>query len=250
MTFNTNAMVSTYPMASLYIGDLHPNVDETLLFSRFSTAGPVVSIRVCRDLLTRKSLGYAYVNFQQPADAERVLDTMNFDVLHGQPIRIMWSQRDPSLRKSGVGNIFIKNLAKDIDNKALYDTFSVFGNILSCKIMHNCDGKSRGFGFVHFECQEAANSAIAQVNGMKLKGKQVFVGPFKSKAERRRELGDKAGKFINVYIKNFADALDDNKLREMFIVFGDIFSAKVFVNEQGQSKGFGFVCFKSPDIII
>ncbi len=66
--------------------------------------------------------------------AERALDTMNFDVLKGKPIRIMWSQRDPSLRRSGVGNVFIKNLDKTIDNKAMYDTFSAFGNILSCKV--------------------------------------------------------------------------------------------------------------------
>lgn len=42
------------------------------------------------------------------AAAERALDELNYTPLKGKPIRIMWSHRDPSFRKSGVGNIFIK----------------------------------------------------------------------------------------------------------------------------------------------
>lgn len=237
---------SSYPMASLYVGDLHPDVTEAMLFEKFSTAGPVLSIRVCRDMITRKSLGYAYVNFQQPADAERALDTMNFDTIKGRPIRIMWSQRDPSLRKSGVGNIFIKNLDKSIDNKALYDTFSAFGNILSCKIASDENG-SKGYGFVHFETEEAANSAIEKVNGMLLNQKKVFVGRFMNRRERREALGDKANKFTNVYIKNFGEDLNDNKLMDMFKPYGKIVSAKVMSNMDGKSRGFGFVCFENPE---
>ncbi|XP_062396270.1 embryonic polyadenylate-binding protein-like isoform X4 [Sardina pilchardus] len=235
-----------YPLASLYVGDLHPDVTESMLYQKFSPAGPIMSIRVCRDVITRRSLGYAYVNFQQPADAECALDTMNYEVLKGRPMRIMWSQRDPGLRKSGVGNIFIKNMDDSIDNKALYDTFSAFGNILSCKVV--CDERgSKGYGFVHFETQEAANRAIETMNGMLLNDRKVFVGHFKSRKEREAECGAKAMVFTNVYIKNFGETYDDKQLESIFSEFGKTLSVRVMRDERGISRGFGFVNYENHE---
>uniref|UniRef100_A0A671WAF0 Polyadenylate-binding protein n=1 Tax=Sparus aurata TaxID=8175 RepID=A0A671WAF0_SPAAU len=241
-----NTATGSYPMASLYVGDLHPDITEAMLYEKFSPAGPVLSIRVCRDMITRRSLGYAYVNFSQPADAERALDTMNFDVVKGKPIRIMWSQRDPSLRKSGVGNVFIKNLDKSIDNKALYDTFSAFGNILSCKVVCDENG-SKGYAFVHFETQDAADRAIEKMNGMLLNDRKVFVGRFKSRKEREAELGAKAKEFTNVYIKNFGDDMDDERLKELFDKYGKTLSVKVMTDPTGKSRGFGFVSYEKHE---
>uniref|UniRef100_A0A8C9NHI8 Polyadenylate-binding protein n=1 Tax=Serinus canaria TaxID=9135 RepID=A0A8C9NHI8_SERCA len=241
-----NASGPGYPLASLYVGDLHPDVTEAMLYEKFSPAGPIMSIRVCRDVATRRSLGYAYINFQQPVDAERALDTMNFEVIKGRPIRIMWSQRDPGLRKSGVGNVFIKNLDDSIDNKALYDTFSTFGNILSCKVVCDENG-SRGYGFVHFETHEAATRAIETMNGMLLNDRKVFVGHFKSRKEREAEVGTRAIEFTNVYIKNFGDDMDDDRLREIFARFGNTLSVKVMMDNSGRSKGFGFVNFEKHE---
>lgn len=238
----------SYPMASLYVGDLHPEATEALLYEKFSQAGPVLSIRVCRDMITRRSLGYAYVNFQSPNDAERAIDTMNFDEIKGKPIRIMWSQRDPALRKSGVGNIFIKNLDKTIDNKMLYDTFSAFGNILSCKVV--CDHRtteSKGYGFVHFETEEAAVKSIEKVNGKLLKEKKVFVGRFKSRNERIREYGDRAKHFTNVFCKNLPTDWDDEKLASIFEPYGKTLSISLTVGDDGKSKQFGFVSFEDHD---
>ncbi|NXU11582.1 PABP4 protein, partial [Pardalotus punctatus] len=178
--------------------------------------------------------------------AERALDTMNFDVIKGKPIRIMWSQRDPSLRKSGVGNVFIKNLDKSIDNKALYDTFSAFGNILSCKVVCDENG-SKGYAFVHFETQDAADRAIEKMNGMLLNDRKVFVGRFKSRKEREAELGAKAKEFTNVYIKNFGDDMDDERLKELFGKYGKTLSVKVMTDPTGKSKGFGFVSFEKHE---
>ncbi|XP_077127031.1 polyadenylate-binding protein 4-like [Ranitomeya variabilis] len=231
--------------ASLYVGDLLQEVTEAMLYEKFTPVGNILSVRVCRDKLTRQSLGYAYVNFQQPEDAERALDTMNFEDMNGKAMRIMWCQRDPSLRKSAVGNIFIKNLDKTIDSKLLYDTFSAFGNIMSCKVMCDENG-SKGYGFVHFETLESAQKAIDSLNGMILSDQKVFIGHFKSRQEREPELLARS-LYTNVYIKNFGENMDDERLKELFSKYGPTLSVKVMTDGNGTSKGFGFVSFEKHE---
>ncbi|KAH0438979.1 hypothetical protein IEQ34_025989 [Dendrobium chrysotoxum] len=175
------------PNTSLYVGELDPSVTEAMLFEIFNMIGPVSSIRVCRDAVTRRSLGYAYVNFLNSNDGERAMDQLNYSLIRGRPCRIMWSQRDPALRRTGQGNIFIKNLDEGIDNKALHDTFSAFGNILSCKVAVG-EGGSLGYGFVHYETQEAADNAIEHVNGMLLNDKKVYVGNHIPRKERLQKI--------------------------------------------------------------
>eukprot|EP00823_Brevimastigomonas_motovehiculus_P006170 TRINITY_DN498_c0_g1_i1.p1 TRINITY_DN498_c0_g1~~TRINITY_DN498_c0_g1_i1.p1 ORF type:complete len:698 (-),score=239.46 TRINITY_DN498_c0_g1_i1:716-2809(-) len=246
-TTQSSASNPSFSSASLYVGDLHPDVSESQLFELFSQVGQVGSVRVCRDLATRRSLGYAYVNFHRLEDAERALDTLNFHQIRGKQIRIMWSQRDPGLRKSGLGNIFVKNLAKTIDNKTLYDTFSFVGNILSCKVATNSKGESLGYGFVHYETEESAKAAIEKVDGKEIAGSKVMVAAFKSKMERG---GADKSRFTNVYCKNVNESWTKEKFVEMFSKFGTINSTFFPVHEEkdktGKNKGFGMVNFADP----
>lgn len=236
-------MSSSFSSGSLYVGDLDNEVTETQLFDLFKQVGSVASIRVCRDAITRRSLGYAYVNYHSVVDAERALDTLNYTFVKNKPIRIMWCHRDPKIRKSGVGNIFIKNLDKSIDNKMLSDTFTSFGKILSCKVVLDHNGVSRGFGFVHYERQEEADSAIKNVNGKILANKQVFVGPWIPKKEKH--VG--AEKFTNVYVKNLDPSIDEARLNSLFEKYGKITKAAIMRTNTGSSRGFGFVNFSDPE---
>lgn len=240
-----NANLFPFPSTSLYVGDLDHNVTETQLCDLFGQVGQIVSVRLCRDFTTNRSLGYAYVNFSNPVDAARALEVLNFAPLYGKPIRIMYSNRDPSLRKSGAANIFIKNLEKAIDNKALRDIFSVFGKIVSCKVETDEFGRSKGFGFVQFDQDEAAQNAIEKLNGMCLNDKPIYVGRFHRKLER----GDASNvaKFNNVFVKNISESTTEDLLTIIFGEFGKITSAVVMRAEDGKSKCFGFVNFESPD---
>jgi polyadenylate-binding protein len=233
-----------YHSASLFVGDLHPDVTESFLFDIFKNVGSVASIRVCRDHMNRQSLGYAYVNYHNVSDAERALEIHNFHVMKGKPCRIMWSQRDPALRKSGVGNIFVKNLDPKIDNKSLFDTFSLFGNILSCKVATDAKGLSKGYGYVHYETLQAAQEAIEKINKMVLAGQTVEVGMFTRKSDRVNQ-----SKWTNVYVKNIPKSWDAaGKLQDFFGKYGTVTSVMIkAVDGEEFHKGFGFVNFEDHE---
>lgn len=96
---------------------------------------------------------------------ERALTALNYTHINGKPCRIMWSQRDLAKRKVSGGNIFVKNLDPSVTSKSLHDTFAQYGSILSCKVVTDVQGNSKGYGFVHYDTLDAAENAIRQVNG-------------------------------------------------------------------------------------
>lgn len=236
------ASSNSLQFASLYVGDLHPEVSEATLYEAFSQAGTVASCRVCRDNVTRKSLGYGYVNFGSVQEAERALEMLNYMSIKGKPCRVMWSQRDPERRKNTASNVFVKGLDPTIDNKALHDTFSIFGNILSCKVSTDDNGKSKGYGFVHYEKEEAAKEAILKVNGMKIADSTVFVGPFIKREERDDTINET---FTNLYVRNMPPSWDDAKVAEIFSDFGEVSSSVLLNTDDG--KRFALVNFKQPE---
>merc|ERR1711913_161226 len=153
-------------------------------------------------------------------------------------------------------NVFVKNICEEYDEDQLTVMFSKYGKISSVKVMKSEEGKSKGFGFVSFEDPEEAGKACDELNGTDIEGKTVYVGRAQKKAERQAELKKKfeaikmerMNRFqgVNLYVKNLDDTIDDERLRQEFAPFGTITSARV-MNEEGRSRGFGFVCFSSPE---
>jgi polyadenylate-binding protein len=235
--------------ASLYVGDLPidlPNPEDTL-FNLFNKVGMVISIKVCRDVNTQRSLGYAYVNFQAPADAERALEQLNYsEIIPGRQIRIMWSLRDPAARKAPQNNIFVKNLDPSVTTRTLRDTFAVFGNILSCKLATNEAGVSRGYGFVHFESAEAADKALT-LDGTDVAASKISVTPFIKKSDREQAAEQT---FTSIYIKNLkSDVTEDTLKEEIAKAGGAVKSLYVSAHPQHKTK-FALVTLESHDTAI
>lgn len=68
--FSLVEMNSTSMMCALYVGDLHPKGPEPMIKEKFSTAGCIHSVRLCRDRKTGSTLGYAFINFKHRTEGK------------------------------------------------------------------------------------------------------------------------------------------------------------------------------------
>ncbi|MDX2436769.1 MAG: RNA-binding protein [Acidobacteriota bacterium] len=72
--------------------------------------------------------------------------------------------------------LFVGSLSWDTNDDGLHEAFAQFGEISEAKVICDRDsGRSRGFGFVTFNDDEAADKAIAAMNGFQLDGRPIRV---------------------------------------------------------------------------
>jgi polyadenylate-binding protein len=159
--------------------------------------------------------------------------------------------------KAHFTNLYVKNIDPEVTQEEFEELFRNIGTVTSALISVDEEGKSKGFGFVNYEKHEEAQKAVDELHDTEFKGKKLFVARAQKKAEREEELRksyeqakmEKLSKYqgVNLYVKNLEDDVDDDKLRAEFEPFGTITSCKVMTDDKGTSKGFGFVCFSTPD---
>lgn len=248
--YSTSASASPFEQSecTLYITDLDPLMTEAHLFKLFTEFGPIKSIRVVKNSFTRRSLGYAFVRYNNPDDAQRALQDPGPKFIDGRAIRVLPFQPDPTQRKHNhEGNIFIKNLSPIVSPESLYEAFSRFGKIVSCKIATDGLGLSKGYAYILFETKSAAEDAIAQMNGVMMSGRKVYVDYHVPKWERMHRIEEQKANFTNVYVKNIDYNVTEDEFRDVFARYGPITSLSLPIDGDGRCKGFGFVNYESHD---
>ena len=78
--------------------------------------------------------------------------------------------------------LFVGGLSFNTTDDGLRESFTRFGEITEAKVISDRDtGRSRGFGFVTFADQQAAQKAIAEMNGTDLDGRNIKVSEAEEK---------------------------------------------------------------------
>jgi len=81
--------------------------------------------------------------------------------------------------------IYVGNLPFKIDNETLKGLFSSYGEIEEAIVISDkFSGRSKGFGFVTFKDEAAAQKAIAEMNGKKVEERDLKVNEAKPMEDR------------------------------------------------------------------
>ncbi|XP_010442131.1 PREDICTED: polyadenylate-binding protein RBP47C [Camelina sativa] len=174
------------PDLSIFVGDLAPEVTDTLLEKLFSEKYPSVkNAKVVIDGISGRSKGYGFVRFGDDSERSKAMLEMNGVKCSSRAMRIgPATPRKPSgyhhqggyMSNGGLPRhdgeslnttIFVGGLDSSVTDEDLRQPFTAFGDIVSVKIPIG-----RGCGFIQFVNRENAEEALEKLNGS-LIGKQT-----------------------------------------------------------------------------
>jgi RNA recognition motif-containing protein len=81
--------------------------------------------------------------------------------------------------------LYVGNLTYGMTNSSLEQLFAAHGEVRSAQIVMDRDtGRSKGFGFVEMGNDQAAQAAIAALNGKDVEGRALTVNEARPREER------------------------------------------------------------------
>ncbi|CAH0562552.1 unnamed protein product [Brassicogethes aeneus] len=170
---------------NLIVNYLPQTMTQEEIRSLFSSIGEVESCKLIRDKVTEnsnspiisklakgnegQSLGYGFVNYHRPEDAEKAINTLNGLRLQNKTIKVSYAR--PSSEAIKGANLYVSGLPKNMTQQDLEALFNPYGRIITSRILcDNITGLSKGVGFIRFDQRLEAERAIQELNGTIPKG--------------------------------------------------------------------------------
>ncbi|XP_035698367.1 ELAV-like protein 1 isoform X2 [Branchiostoma floridae] len=272
---------------NLIVNYLPQTMTQDEIKSLFSSIGEVESCKLIRDKVTGQSLGYGFVNYVKPQDAEKAINTLNGLRLQAKTIKVSYAR--PSSQAIKDANLYVSGLPKTMTQQDLEGLFEAHGRIITSRILFDpVTGQSRGVGFVRFDQRVEAERAITELNGHIPKGAtdpitvkfannpsqnhakalqqaaylapaRRYLGPMLHQTARFRYspmgadpmgVGNipNGGTGFCIFVYNLAPDTEDSVLWQLFGPFGAVTNVKVIRDFQtNKCKGFGFVTMAHYD---
>ncbi|XP_054729194.1 protein elav isoform X2 [Anastrepha obliqua] len=169
---------SSETRTNLIVNYLPQTMTEDEIRSLFSSVGEIESVKLIRDKSQAfmdplnpqgptkgQSLGYGFVNYVRPQDAEQAVNVLNGLRLQNKTIKVSFAR--PSSDAIKGANLYVSGLPKNMTQPELEAIFAPFGAIITSRILQNAgnDSQTKGVGFIRYDKREEATRAIIALNG-------------------------------------------------------------------------------------
>lgn len=149
--------------------------------------------------------------------------------------------------------VFVQQLAARLRTKDLIAFFEKIGPVKEAQIVKDrVSGRSKGVGYVEFKNEESVPAAI-QLTGQKLLGIPIIAQLTEAEKNRQVRNPESAGSnpnqipFHRLYVGNIHFSITESDLQNVFEPFGELEFVQLQKEEQGRSRGYGFVQFRDPN---
>lgn len=235
-TATQNAPQSNVNLNILFLSDLPNNIAEDDLrsfFKDYSERIKLISINPSKFNSITKKLKppSATLVFSDHKTAEMAKRSLNMKKLKGKTIRIMWHTTDKNLIENPNTNIYIKNIPDLVTPRQVFEHFSKYGEIISCKIPENEEGDHFGFGYISYMDADSAKNAIDSENGNKVWNSILDVMQFVQVKERLGTLI--SNNSCTLYLRDFPENFSEENLTQLCQQFREIQSCKI-INDKAK----------------
>lgn len=165
MVFINNSPKSTCNLTyKVFIGGLLPTTDEDKLRKHFTSFGEIEDIEIIKQKNSYKPRGFAFIYFKNAQGLKKAISTVHHMDGRRLDCKEALNKDNAKSRMSQERNykIFVGGLSQRTKEDALYDYFSMFGNVYKAYLIydHNTH-QSRCFGFVEFEDEYSLNLVLS-----------------------------------------------------------------------------------------
>ena len=177
-----------------------------------------------RNLELKKSLN-AKIIISDYNTANKIRIEMNLKKINNHSVRIMWDEKDNSIRYNIKSNLYFKGIPLNISTRKVYEYFLKFGDISSLKIIEDNNGNHFDYGYITYYNNNDAEKAILETNGKKIfdDNNIIEISHFQKKND------------YQIYINNFDQKLNESDLNKICSKYGNIISLNIYQDSIGRN---------------